>query len=179
VADQSQAARDLGAFVASLRALDPAGPPSRRGEALKSQDRQTRDAIAALGDEVDSDVVTAMWDEALVLPRWEATSVWLHGDLMPTNVLTNDGRIAGVLDFGLAGVGDPAIDMLPAWCVFAPEERNTYRDAVGLDEATWLRGRGWALSVALQLIPYYVETAPNFAELGRDMLAELIRDGQS
>jgi len=179
VSDQSRAARDLGEFVASLRSLDPTGPSSRRGQPLRSQDLQTRDAIAALRDDLDSSVVTALWDDALAVPPWEATPIWLHGDLLPTNVLLDEGgRITAVLDFGLAGVGDPAADMLPAWCVFAREERSTYRDAVELDEATWLRGRGWALSVALQLIPYYAGSAPHFAQLGRRMLAEVVQDAR-
>lgn len=177
VADHARAARDLGAFVASFRRLDAAdAPPSRRGVPLASQDRQTREAIAALGDELDRGVVTALWDESLGLPRWEDSPVWLHGDLLPTNVLLRGGRVVAVLDFGLAGVGDPAADMLPAWCLFSSKERSVYRDEIALDQATWLRGRGWALSIALQLIPYYADTAPHFADIGRRMLVEVLED---
>ena len=178
IQDKAQAARDLAAFVASLRAVDPTGPPSRRGQPLSMQDRQTRDAIAAFGDELDAATVTALWDEASGLPPWEGTPMWLHGDLMPTNILLDQGRIVAVLDFGLAGVGDPAADMLPAWCLFSKAERSVYRDHVGMDESTWLRGRGWALSVALQLVPYYAETAPRFAEIGRRMLTEVLQDAR-
>jgi aminoglycoside phosphotransferase (APT) family kinase protein len=180
VADHTQAARDLAAFVTSLRGVDPLGvPASRRGDLLATQDRQTRDAIADLGDEVDSGIVEALWDAALALPQWHRAPVWLHGDLMPTNILLRDGRPVAVLDFGLSGVGDPAADMLPAWCLFSEETRPVYREGVDLDDATWLRGRGWALTIALQLIPYYAETAPQFAALGRRMLAAVVADAST
>lgn len=65
-----------------------------------------------------------------------------------------------------------------AWCLFPVRERTAYREAVGLDDATWLRGRGWALSVALQLIPYYAETAPHFAKVGRQVLAAVVDDAR-
>jgi len=180
VADPARAAHDLAGFVSYLHGLDTAGAPdSRRGEPLHSQDRKTRDAIAGFGDELDSSLVTALWDEALDLPQWKRRPVWLHGDLMPTNILVYEGRIVAVLDFGLSGVGDPAADMLPAWCLFTQAARRVYRDSIGPDEATWRRGRSWALSLALQLVPYYTDTAPHFAEVGRRMLAEVVDDARN
>jgi aminoglycoside phosphotransferase (APT) family kinase protein len=35
----------------------------------------------------------------------------LHGDLHPANVLTADGTICGVIDFGDLFAGDPACDL--------------------------------------------------------------------
>jgi aminoglycoside 2''-phosphotransferase len=37
----------------------------------------------------------------------------IHGDLAPYHVLhdADTGRVTGVLDFGVAGVGDPAVDL--------------------------------------------------------------------
>jgi hypothetical protein len=56
--------------------------------------------------------------------------------------------------------GDPAVDLLVAWNLFSGEARERYRTALGVDDATWVRGRGWALSVALIVLPYYRETNP-------------------
>jgi aminoglycoside phosphotransferase (APT) family kinase protein len=50
-----------------------------------------------------------------------------------------------VIDFGTSGVGDPACDLVPAWTMFDGDARETFADAVGLDDATWARARGWAL----------------------------------
>jgi hypothetical protein len=38
--------------------------------------------------------------------------------------------------------------------------REVFRAIVGVDEATWARGRGWALSMALVQLPYYQDTNP-------------------
>jgi len=95
---------------------------------------------------------------------------------MPTNILVDDARLTGVIDFGLSGIGDPAIDMLPAWSMFDPAERVIFRETLGPEEATWQRGRAWALTLALQIIPYYAESAPHFAELGRRMLFGVVDD---
>ena len=70
------------------------------------------------------------------------------------------GRAAAVLDFGALNVGDPAVDLLVAWNLFSGVARERYRAALDVDDATWARGRGWALSVALIALPYYRDTNP-------------------
>jgi aminoglycoside phosphotransferase (APT) family kinase protein len=177
VVDRAQAAHHLADFVSGLRNLDASGAPvSRRGESFRTQDLKTRDAIAALGGAVDGVSLTRLWVQALPLPDWSGEPVWVHGDLMPTNILADDAHLTGVIDFGLSGVGDPAIDMLPAWSVFERAERVIFRETLGPDEATWQRGRAWALSLALQIIPYYAKSAPHFADLGRRMLSRVVED---
>jgi aminoglycoside phosphotransferase (APT) family kinase protein len=46
-------------------------------------------------------------------------------------------------------VADPAVDMVPAWKFLPAEARDVFREAVGADDATWARGRGWALAGSL------------------------------
>ena len=62
------------------------------------------------------------------------------------NLLTVDGRLSAVLDFGGLGVGDPACDLVIAWTLLPHTARTTFRTALQVDEATWARGRGWALN---------------------------------
>ena len=38
-----------------------------------------------------------------------------HGDLIPGNVLVNDGRLVGILDCGGFGPADPALDLVAAF----------------------------------------------------------------
>jgi aminoglycoside phosphotransferase (APT) family kinase protein len=57
-----------------------------------------------------------------------------------------------VIDFGTCGVGDPACDLVIAWTLFTEAERGTFRDAVGLPDDAWARGRGWALWKALMTL---------------------------
>lgn len=81
-------------------------------------------------------------------------------DLLCENLLVRDGRLVGVLDLGALCLGDPAADHIVAWEALDERARETYRDAVAVDEAEWLRGRAWALAVALMTLPYYRDTMP-------------------
>jgi aminoglycoside phosphotransferase (APT) family kinase protein len=97
----------------------------------------------------DSTALTAVWDAALAAPPWDRPPVWFHGDLHTGNLLTVDGHLGAVLDFGGLGVGDPACDLVIAWTLLPPTARTTFRTAFQVDEATWARGRGWALTTGL------------------------------
>ena len=56
-----------------------------------------------------------------------------------------DGRLAAVIDFGTSGVGDPACDVVIAWTFLDGPGRAAFRRTLAIDDATWARGRGWAL----------------------------------
>ena len=73
--------------------------------------------------------------------------------MAPGNLLTAQGRLVAVIDFGTCGVGDPACDLVIAWTLFDAAERDLFRQAVGLPEDAWARGRGWALWKALVTHP--------------------------
>jgi aminoglycoside phosphotransferase (APT) family kinase protein len=55
--------------------------------------------------------------------------------------------------------------------------RDIFRAALGVDDATWMRGRAWALSIGLIALPYYQNTNPVFAATARKMIAEVLADG--
>lgn len=180
VRDLHAAAADLARFVAALRRFDPGGaPPSGRGGALATRDAETRRAIGALQGVIDTEASTDAWEESLQAPVWDEPAVWTHGDLLPSNVLVEQGRLTAVIDFGAAGVGDPACDLIAAWSLFPADARDAFRAALRPDDATWLRGRGWALSVALIALPYYRDTNPVFAALARHMIARVLADRQT
>jgi aminoglycoside phosphotransferase (APT) family kinase protein len=180
VRDECEAAAALAEFVIALRGLDPRGAPrSVRDGPLGARDAQVRTAIAALRGVVDTDSVTAAWEESLAATERAARAVWTHGDLLPPNLLVHDGRLHAVIDFGSAGVGDPAIDVIPAWSVFGREGRRVFRDALAVDEATWRRGRGLALHQALMIIPYYPETNPDFVTMAMRTVEHVLDDAGS
>lgn len=170
-------AADLATFVVAMRRITlPGAEIAYRGGPLTERDAQTRTAISRLAGTLDTAAVRAVWDEALGTPPWEGAPTWVHGDLLPGNLLARDGRLSGVLDFATAGHGDPACDLIPAWTLLPAGARETFRAAVEVDEATWLRGRARALSIALIALPYYRATNPAFADMARWTIDEILED---
>ncbi len=154
IASLTAFAADLAGFLAALYAIDATGgpPPGAhnffRGGPLNTYDAQSREAIRVLERELDTDAATEVWEAALA-SSWDRPPVWVHGDVDEENMLVAEGTLRAVIDFGCAAVGDPACDLVMAWTFFAGESRDVFRDGLRLDDATWARGRGWALWKAL------------------------------
>ncbi|MDQ2984193.1 MAG: aminoglycoside phosphotransferase family protein, partial [Actinomycetota bacterium] len=178
--DLDQAAVDLAAFVSALRRVDTTGAhpreTGRRGAPLAELDEDVRRSIAELGDRIDADAALPLWEESLNAPAWEGEEVWVHGDLLPGNLLVVDGRLSAVIDFGALNVGDPACDLQPAWNVFEGDSRTRYRTELQVDDASWLRGRGWALYQAVMALPYYRDTNPGMIRQASHALAQVLAD---
>lgn len=180
VRDMREAAVDLARFVAAMRGIDPTGgPPSGRGRPLALRDGETRAAIESLRGIVDADSATAAWEASLRAPAWDGVPVWTHGDLLPPNTLVDQGRLSAVIDFGGVGVGDPACDVIPAWSILSSDARHVFRAALHVDDGTWERGRGWALHIALLIIPYYPQTNPEFVAMASRMVDEILGDDRT
>lgn len=154
VKDWSSIVLPLARFLASLRRVDPSDGPKPgahnffRGGPLSVYDAETAIAITALGGEIDRTAVEKVWTSATAT-RWAADPQWFHGDVAPANLLTRDGELAAVIDFGSSGVGDPACDTVIAWTHLDYPNRAIFRRTIGVDDDTWARGRGWALWKAL------------------------------
>lgn len=180
IEDLEQAAIDLAAFVAALRRIDTADafprPPRHRGAPLVEFDEAVRRSVAELGDRIDGDATLRSWQESLDAPAWDGPEVWVHGDLLPGNLLVVDGRLSAVIDFGGLNVGDPACDLQPAWNVFAGSSRQRFRSELDVDDASWLRGRGWALLQAVVALPYYWETNPGMVRQTSHALTQVLAD---
>jgi aminoglycoside phosphotransferase (APT) family kinase protein len=176
--DLDQAAVDLAVFVTALRRVDATDahqrPPRDRGAPLAELDGHARQSIAELGDRIDGDATLRSWEESLNAPEWDGEEVWVHGDLLPGNLLVLDGRLSAVIDWGGLNVGDPACDLQPAWNVFAADSRTRYRAELQVDDSSWLRGRGWALFQAVMALPYYWDTNPGMIRQASHALAQVL-----
>jgi len=184
--DQStQLAHDLADFVRQLQAIDTTGAPrAGRGRPLHESDVQVRASLTRLAhqvdvgeEDVDTGAVSAAWDRALEASDWDGPDVWLHGDLMASNLLLREGRLAAVLDWGGLGIGEPACELIAAWTVFPPAAREVYRERLAVDDATWERGRGWAFYFAINALPYYRVSNPGISAVARHTLRELLERG--
>lgn len=180
IADADSLARDAARFVDALQRIDPTGgPPASRGAPLATRDEPTREAIEALRGVIDVDGAIAAWEAALGAPVWHGPPVWVHSDLLPGNLLVEQGRLSAVIDFGGLGLGDPACDLMVAWTLFSGESRDVFRSALSVDDATWARGRGHALSWALIFIPYYLNTNPVGVSDARRTIDEVLAEHRS
>lgn len=168
---------DLVMFIQALHKINlPNGPTSNRGVPLEKQDIETRKALKQLEGMIDVQTVTTIWETALQAPQWSKPPVWIHGDLSPGNLLIQNGKLSAVIDFGILGVGDPACDLIIAWNLLPAHMRNVFRNTLEVEDATWKRGRGWALSNALIALPYYKDTNPVLANNARHVIQEIIKD---
>lgn len=167
VARGENSAEALASFLAAMHRAAPEGAPEGRSgrggpldqfeEGLSWQLDLVKDLCAEVEGETsetapDADPVRAVWENALAAPMWSGPAMWLHGDLHPANVLTADGRLCGVIDFGDLCAGDPALDIAAAW-ILLPDadaiDRFRRTNPLAQDDTTWRRARGWAVWRAL------------------------------
>jgi aminoglycoside phosphotransferase (APT) family kinase protein len=181
VRDPAALARDLAGFLSALWRLDAGDAPAPgehnffRGVPLAERDQQTRASIAALRGLIDTTAAAAVWDAAMAAPAWPGPPVWIHGDVDRQNLLVQDGRLYGVIDFGGLGGGDPACDVMAAWKLFDAPARAAFRRLLDVDEATWQRSRGWAVSQAVIALAYYTdETHPVLVRESRRWIARAV-----
>jgi len=149
-----QLAADLANFLAELQRVNvcnapPAGTHSfYRGGDLGIYHIETEFTLSLLKEHLPVNLLKAIWFEAMET-KWNKPPVWLHGDFAPGNIILNNGRLAGVIDFGMMAVGDPACDLAIAWTFFDAPGSEVFLDRFRGDENTIKRAKGWALWKAL------------------------------
>ncbi len=174
VADPVHFAAELAGFCVALRSIDATGGPQPglhsafRGGPLEHWDDEMRQLFSRVTGR-EREHARAIWRDALEAP-FAGPSVWFHGDISINNLLFRDGALSAVLDFGCAGVGDPSCDTAIVWTHLSGAARDRFRRELDLDDATWARGRGWALWKGLIMI---TNKPPGQAELARHVLDEL------
>jgi aminoglycoside phosphotransferase (APT) family kinase protein len=179
LADSCDAAVALAEFLAALQCFAPEDVPPVGVEVpeprpLADRDAGTREAIASVDGVFDAAAMTRLWDAALDAPAWQGPAVWFHGDFHTGNLLTVGGRLSAVIDFGGLGQGDPACDLTIAYTLMSVETRAVFRAALGVDEATWIRGRGWALATGLNAYTSYAAVNPRVAEQTTRQITEAL-----
>jgi aminoglycoside phosphotransferase (APT) family kinase protein len=157
--DHAHTVQSLAAFLSALHQPAPREAPHNpyRSIPLGARDERVREQLARVKTElsdVDHAQLEALWRQLSTVDPWSADPRWLHGDLHPANMLVEHGRLCAVIDFGDLCAGDPATDLSVAWALLPEAARAQLRERLGAsyDDATWLRARGWALSLGLAAI---------------------------
>lgn len=148
--DLTALAGDLARFLTALAEVDTHEAPVAgahsfwRGAHPRVYEDDVQRCLVELEGRIDTTAARAVWNAAMTT-EVTAPPVWFHGDIAPGNLLLRDGRLSAVIDFGTSGVGDPACDLAIAWTVLDDAAREVFREGMPWDEATWIRGRAWAL----------------------------------
>lgn len=153
----------LASFLLELQSIDASGGPAAgaqsffRGSHPRVYDKQARSAIAALADRLDAENALRIWETGIAT-SWHRPPVWVHGDVSAGNLLVHEGELSAVIDFGCLAVGDPACDLAIAWTLFDSPSREIFRRELAVDDATWERGRAWALWKAAIVAAGHLQT---------------------
>jgi len=170
--DDAVVAAGLADVVLALRSMPPVGDPSPAAFDAAADNNKTRPKAVELG----SAAALAAWDAAVNLPPEAAASAWVHGDLMPGNVLLRDGRVSSILDWGASGVGDPALDLLGAWTCLGPAARAAYLNALDATPRQITLARALAVRKVAWGLSYYRDTNPGFAAVLAHTLRQVETD---
>lgn len=152
--DKNQLAKDLALFLKELQAVDTADGPVAgphnfyRGGNLTVYHQETIAALEILKDRLPVNTLLSIWNKAIA-STYQGKGVWVHGDIAPGNLLIREGSLAGIIDFGILGVGDPSCDYAMAWTYFDQESRKLLFRYSGHEEEMFIRAKGWALWKAL------------------------------
>ena len=155
----------------------PTRGPGRRGGGLAALTDDVQEWLAEADGLVDVDAVRGSWQESLAAADWDGRTVLSHGDLIPGNLLVQGDRLSAVIDWGGAGAGDPALDLIPAWDVLDGQAAARFREAVAAEDDSWLRARGYSLQQAVAGVVDYTPRRHPLADVMRRALEAILRDG--
>ncbi|MFJ8917412.1 aminoglycoside phosphotransferase family protein [Amycolatopsis sp. NPDC102389] len=181
ISDPVRFALDLSDFLVALQSIDTVDGPQPgkhnwfRGATLRTYDAQVERALTKLDGDIDAGAAREIWKTALDA-TWHGVDRWFHGDMAPGNLLIEGGRLAGVIDFGTCGVGDPSCDLAIAWTLLTADGREAFRGRLAVDAGTWARGRGWALWKTLVTCARTRGHADEEAVNARRVLGEILSD---
>lgn len=178
VADSQRFCDDLVALIKEFRQTDTQGRQfsgNGRGGELRSHDEWMETCFRRSEGLLDVPGLRRLWAQFRELPHQEP-DVMAHKDLIPGNLLTHGGRMAGLLDGGSFGPADPALDLVSAWHLLDSPLHARLRDSLGCSELQWHRGAAWAFQQAMGLVWYYNNTNPVMRDLGRSTLTRIQSD---
>jgi len=73
-------------------------------------------------------------------------------------------------------VGDRGCDTVIAWTYFSGDSRRVFSSRLPVDQATWARGRGWALWKAMIVLVGALRDDPEDAIATKRVIAGILAD---
>jgi len=183
---QHELALDLAAAVTAIASLEGLPAPIRRpgdrgGPLLPLLDRLDRwlaDPQWSADDLIDTAAVRRCAAESAEVADEPGEIGFVHGDLIPGNILTVEGRLSAIIDWGGAGHGDLSQDLTPAWAILDADSRSFFRRWLEVGDAAWLRARAFALEQAVGGVLYYVPRGHQLGDVMARTLARTLADVQ-
>jgi aminoglycoside phosphotransferase (APT) family kinase protein len=173
ITDPVAFALELAEVVSSLSQIptDGAPPATNRARPIAAYNDITLLKIDHVNDLIDADAARRVWKAAMEAKPHEGAPAWVQGDL-EGNCIVQGGRLSGVVDWGSACAGDPAVDVQVVWSqLFSSESRQAFVKALDIDDATLARSRGAAIHQACGALGYYMDTYPLIVERSWHKLA--------
>ncbi|UPU88504.1 phosphotransferase [Demequina sp. TMPB413] len=147
----------LGAALRALHTPAPADAPRHplRSLALLQRSDRVADKINALAAtpvgspwRLDARAAARVFQQGATTPR--PAAAWTHLDLHPGNVLTDDGELAGIVDWSESAAGDPAADLGQALVLVGQDGWDALTIGYGpIDARTFARARAEGVFYAL------------------------------
>jgi aminoglycoside phosphotransferase (APT) family kinase protein len=181
-ADMEALARDLAELIQALQAIDVSGAPRPgahnfgRGAPLARWNATIQERMGWLADLDQIAAIRDAWEADAGADPSGGPPVWIHGDLSGGNLLVREGRLCGVIDWSCLAAGDPACELQVAWSLFDQDARRAFRSAMGVDEATWIRGRAWGLAMGVLNVSYYRTRNAAFTRAGWRAIEAVLAD---
>jgi aminoglycoside phosphotransferase (APT) family kinase protein len=150
-------------------------PLATRADAIAERLRAVRDAGTLSARSITG--LEKVWRAGVEADAWDRPPVWIHGDMHPGNLVTHEGALTGIIDFGDVTAGDPAYDLALAWLAIDSQGRERFIAATGsrYDADIWIRAKAWAAAVVLMLLGHSDDN-PDYFALGQDAASEVIAD---
>ncbi|MEC5182330.1 aminoglycoside phosphotransferase family protein, partial [Arthrobacter sp. CG_A4] len=182
-AGRGPAAEGLADFLLSLHVPAETGVPVNpfRGVPLLDRDASVLEWLVDRERYPQAAALRAVWAQACAAKAWDGPPIMLHGDLHPGNILLTDrGSLAGVIDFGDVGAGDPAADLAVGWLMFDAGTRRRFMGTFSsaADGETWIRARGWALILSTAMLSNSDDN-PRMFGAGKFGIRQILDDGPS
>ncbi len=170
-------------FLKTLHDSNKDGAPLNlnRGVPLKNKSERFFKRFESVTSKIElaEDQIKEVWNEA-VSASLPSKKHLIHGDLHPDNVITDNGRLVGIIDWGDITSGDSSTDLASIWMLFNDSHiRQLALNSYGADTSATMRAMGWALFFSIVFLDYGLDHDKNYFKRGSEITSRVLSDFDS